>query len=47
MSKDEKHLKSEKTNTKEQAINHKETDGKEINQQEQQRRQKHQPRDNA
>lgn len=31
----------------EQAINHKETDGKKINYQEKQRQEKHQPRDKA
>ena len=47
MSKKDEHLKSEKTSLKEQAINHKETDGKDVNPQVQQKRQKHQPRDNA
>jgi len=47
MDKDKEQMQSDKTSLQEQAINHKETDGKEINQQEQQRRQKHQPRDNA
>ncbi len=31
----------------EQAINHKETDGKDVNQQIKQRKEKHQPRDTA
>jgi hypothetical protein len=47
MTENDKRSESEKTSLKEQAINHKESDGKEINQQEQKRRQKHQPRDNA
>lgn len=47
MNKDKEQLESEKTSLKEQAINHKETDGKKINQQEKQRRAKHQPRDKA
>jgi len=40
-------IEKDKTSLGEQAINHKESDGKEINQQVQQRREKHQPRDNA
>ncbi len=47
MSKDKENLKKEKTSLKKQAINHKETDGKAINHQIQQRREKHQPRDTA
>lgn len=47
MNTDKQQLKSEKASLKEQAINHRQTDGKAINQQEQQRRQKHQPRDKA
>ncbi len=31
----------------EQAINHKETEGRKVNPQEQQRKEQHQPRDNA
>lgn len=40
-------LENENTRVKEQAINHKETDGRNINYQEKQRREKHHPRDNA
>ncbi len=47
MKQKQEELENEKTSLKEQAINHNETDGREINQQQQQRRQKHQPRDNA
>ncbi|QLE00136.1 hypothetical protein HX109_00635 [Galbibacter sp. BG1] len=36
-----------KQSTSEQAINHKETDGKKINHQVEKRKEKHQPRDNA
>ena len=44
---DKKKLEDEKKSLKEQAINHKETDGREINYQEKQRREKHLPRDTA
>lgn len=47
MHKDKEKLNKEKTSLKEQAINHKETDGKAINHQVQQRKEKHQPRDTA
>lgn len=47
MDTEKKNIKSEKASLKEQAINHKETDGKKINHQQQQRREKHLPRDTA
>jgi len=40
-------INKEKQGLSEQAINHRETDGVDINQQQKQRREKHQPRDNA
>lgn len=40
-------IEKDKTSLGEKAINHKESSGKEINQQVQQRKEKHQPRDNA
>lgn len=47
MKKDKKHDKSEDQSTAEKAINKKETEGKKINPQVEQRRDKHQPRDDA
>ncbi len=47
MEKDKNKIKKHKQSIGEQAINHKETDGKDINYQEKQRQEKHQPRDNA
>lgn len=47
MDKEKNELENEKTSLKEQAINQKETDDRAINYQEKQRREKHQPRDNA
>ncbi|QLG46571.1 hypothetical protein [Costertonia aggregata] len=47
MPKDEKEIQKEKQGLSEQAINHRETDGVDINHQVKQRREKHQPRDNA
>ncbi|MFL1896390.1 hypothetical protein ACJRPK_11860 [Aquimarina sp. 2-A2] len=43
----EKKLAQEKQSKKEQAINLDETQGKKINHQEKQRKEQHQPRDNA
>ena len=40
-------IKKQKQSLSEQAINHRETEGVDINHQEKQRREKHQPRDNA
>ncbi|MGB6152746.1 MAG: hypothetical protein WBG48_12205 [Pricia sp.] len=40
-------IEKDKTSLGEKAINHNETDGKDINHQVKQRREKHQPRDNA
>lgn len=47
MEKQEKNLNQEKQSKKEQAINERATDGKEINPQVKQRQEKHQPRDTA
>lgn len=47
MDKKSKHQKHEEQSKSEQAINHKETDGKKINHQVEKRREKHQPRDTA
>ncbi len=47
MDKNKKKLEQDKQAKKEQAINRKATDGKEINPQQTQRREKHQPRDKA
>jgi|GEM_PF-3008746 hypothetical protein len=47
MKTDDEKRKEEKTSIKEQAINHKEVDGKQINHQVEQRKEQHQPRDNA
>lgn len=43
----DKTTEQEKQSLKEQAINHKEVDGKDINHQVEQRREQHKPRDNA
>lgn len=40
-------IKKEKQSLSEQAINHRETDGVNVNKQVKQRQEKHQPRDNA
>lgn len=45
--KKENKIEKNKQSIGEQAINHKETDGKKINHQVKQRQEKHQPRDNA
>ena len=47
MEKKEKNLEQEKQSKREQAINRTATQGKEINHQEKQRQEKHQPRDTA
>lgn len=47
MSKHEKKRESEKQSKKEQAINRGATEGERINPQEVERKEKHQPRDNA
>lgn len=47
MKEEDENLKSEKTSLKEQAINHRETDGKDVSPQVEQKREKHLPRDNA
>ena len=47
MPKEEKSIDKKKQRSRELAINHKETEGVEINYQEKQRREKHQPRDKA
>tara|TARA_R110002050_G_scaffold39568_1_gene96781 strand:+ start:425 stop:568 length:144 start_codon:yes stop_codon:yes gene_type:complete len=47
MDKKEKNLEQEKQSKQEQAINRSATQGQEINHQEKQRQEKHQPRDNA
>lgn len=44
---DKNKIDKEKQGLSEQAINHRETEGVDINYQEKQRREKHQPRDNA
>lgn len=47
MPEEEKPIDKKKQRRREQAINHKETEGVDINYQEKQRREKHQPRDTA
>jgi len=47
MSDDKNRIDEQKQGLSEQAINHRETDGVDINQQQKQRREKHQPRDTA
>lgn len=47
MSNKKEQIKKEKQSLGEQAINHRETEGVDINQQQKQRREKHQPRDTA
>lgn len=47
MKKEEKELEREKQGKKEQAINKSATQGKEINYQQKERKEKHQPRDTA
>jgi len=47
MSDDKNKIDKQKQCLSEQAINHRETDGVDINQQQKQRREKHQPRDTA
>ncbi len=47
MGKSKNKIQKNKQSLEEQAINHKETDGKEVNPQVKQRREKHQPRDTA
>tara|TARA_R110000823_G_scaffold243818_3_gene368089 strand:+ start:73859 stop:74056 length:198 start_codon:yes stop_codon:yes gene_type:complete len=47
MEKNEKNLEQEKQSKKEQAINKSATQGKNINYQEKERKEKHQPRDTA
>lgn len=47
MDKDEKRIKKEKQEKKEQAINESATQGERVNHQEQSRQEKHQPRDTA
>ncbi len=44
---DKNKIQKDKQSIGEKAINHKESDGKDINHQEKQRKEKHQPRDNA
>lgn len=47
MEKNERNLEQEKQSKKEQAINKSATQGKDINYQEKERKEKHQPRDTA
>ncbi len=47
MSKDKKYIKKDEQSTAEQAINKKKTEGKKINHQVEQRREKHEPRDDT